>query len=528
MQVRVPWPQMVVATTLVTIAPAGVVWILHATGTVTSFWLGVALAATLALAASGAGTAYWRRHASGDVLFSDLLVWRWLRRRWMERRLVRADELLRRAGGADPKDATAVLSELGSALDAQDPYLDGHSRRVARYATMIAIHMHLPGEDVERVQAAASIHDIGKLRVPAEVLRKPGPLTDTEFELTKRHTIEGAAMVECLGDPRLAAVVRSHHERWNGGGYPDGLADERIPLEARIIAVADTFDAITSARPYRPAAHHREALDVIAGEAGRQLDPTAARAFISAYTDRRGIAARAIGAWTVLAPKAREFGAAAGAAVVAVVVAVAAAAAFTPFGPTGRYESGPAGAAAQAGAATPAPMPPTPSRSAAKRRRAAATTAPAAPGPETNATAAPVTAAPAPTPQPTPEPQPTPPPPPPPPAPPPPPPAPPPPPPPPAPPPPPPPPPQPTPAPQPTPTPTPQPTPTPTPQPTPTPTPQPTPTPTPQPTPTPTPQPTPTPTPFPTHTEEDCLNGGWIELGYPNQGQCISEAVQPP
>ena len=97
-------------------------------------------------------------------------------------------------------------------------------------------------------------------------------------------------MVECLGDPALAAAVRSHHERWDGSGYPDGLAGERIPLEARIISVVDTFDAITSARSYRPATPHAKALKIIDEEAGRQLDPDAARAFISCYSDRRGAA----------------------------------------------------------------------------------------------------------------------------------------------------------------------------------------------------------------------------------------------
>jgi HD-GYP domain-containing protein (c-di-GMP phosphodiesterase class II) len=257
MRARVRWPQMVAATALVTIAPAVVVWLLSAAGIVTSFWAGVALAAALALAASVAGTSYWRRHASGDVLFSDLLLWGWLRRRRLERRLVRADELLRQAGTAHPEREAAVLSQLGAALDARDPYLDGHSRRVTRYATMIARRIDIRDEQLATVHTAAAIHDIGKLRVPDEVLHKPGRLTEAEFELAKRHTSEGEAMLACLGDPQLAAAVRGHHERWDVTGYPDGLAGERIPLEARIISVADTFDAITSPRPYRPAARRR-------------------------------------------------------------------------------------------------------------------------------------------------------------------------------------------------------------------------------------------------------------------------------
>ncbi len=155
---------------------------------------------------------------------------------------------------------------------------------------MIAGRMDLSDEDVERVQAAAAVHDVGKLHIPREIVYKPGRLTDGEFELMKQHAGEGGEMVECLDDPALAAAIRSHHERWDGSGYPDGLAGEQIPIAARIISVADTFDAITSQRAYRPATPHARALEVIAEEAGEQLDPTAARAFISCYSDRRGAA----------------------------------------------------------------------------------------------------------------------------------------------------------------------------------------------------------------------------------------------
>ena len=268
MRSRAPWPQMAVATVVVMVLPALVVGALSALGVLTSVWAGVLLAVVLSLALSSAGSAFWRRHASGDVLFSDLLLWGWLRRRRTERRLGRADELLREAGDADSARKTELLRELGAALDAQDPYLDGHSRRVARYVTMIAQRMNLSAEQVERAKAAATIHDVGKLRIPAEVVNKQGRLTDAEFELMKQHAAAGGEMVECLGDPGLAAAVRGHHERWDGSGYPDGLAGERIPVEARMISVADTFDAITSARPYRAATPHAKALKVIADEAG--------------------------------------------------------------------------------------------------------------------------------------------------------------------------------------------------------------------------------------------------------------------
>src|SRR4249920_1488720 len=128
---------MAIATTVVMVLPAVIVGGLSALGVLTSLWVGGLLAVALSLGLSSAASAYWRRHASGDVLFSDLLLWGWLRRRRTERRLARADDLLWEAGHAESARKDDLLHELGAALDAQDPYLDGHSRRVARYVTMI-------------------------------------------------------------------------------------------------------------------------------------------------------------------------------------------------------------------------------------------------------------------------------------------------------------------------------------------------------------------------------------------------------
>ena len=189
-------------------------------------------------------------YATGDVVFSELLLWGWLRRRRTEPRLPRAAELLREAGDADPARKAELLRELDAALDAQDQYLDGHSRRVARYVTMIGERMNLSAGQVERAKAAATVHDVGKLRIPTEVVNKPGRLTEAEFELMKQHAAAGGEMVEVAAVTRhLAAAVRGHHERWDGGVYPDCLAGERVPLEARMISVATRSDAITSARP---------------------------------------------------------------------------------------------------------------------------------------------------------------------------------------------------------------------------------------------------------------------------------------
>jgi putative nucleotidyltransferase with HDIG domain len=161
--------------------------------------------------------------------------------------------------------------------------MKGHMRRVARYAAGTARHLGLPREEVERVRRAAAVHDIGKLETPAAIINKPAALSDEEIAAIRRHAVAGERIIARLGDPELAAIVRHHHERVDGGGYPDGLAGDEIPLGARIVATADTFDAITSERAYRSARSHREALELIDAEAGTQLDPEVVAAFHGYY-----------------------------------------------------------------------------------------------------------------------------------------------------------------------------------------------------------------------------------------------------
>jgi HD-GYP domain-containing protein (c-di-GMP phosphodiesterase class II) len=144
--------------------------------------------------------------------------------------------------------------------------------------------MGLPELQVATVRAAAALHDVGKINTPRAVLHKPGRLTDVELALIELHPVDGAEIVSTLGDPELTAMVRHHHERLDGTGYPDGLAGEEIPLGARIIAVADTFDAITSTRPYRPASTHEAAMEILEAEAGPRLDTSGVRA-LQAYYD---------------------------------------------------------------------------------------------------------------------------------------------------------------------------------------------------------------------------------------------------
>jgi putative nucleotidyltransferase with HDIG domain len=186
----------------------------------------------------------------------------------------------------DPFAGLALLADLSALLERRDPYTHGHGRRVARHAERIARALHLPILETTRIREAAAIHDIGKLATPRAILNNPGRLTAAEFAVLKHHAADGAEMVAAIGDARVTEMVRHHHERVDAGGYPDGLGGSEIPLGARIIAVADTFDALTSDRAYRPAGSPARALDVLAAQAGTQLDANAVAVFLGGRSPR--------------------------------------------------------------------------------------------------------------------------------------------------------------------------------------------------------------------------------------------------
>ncbi|HEU5322908.1 MAG TPA: HD-GYP domain-containing protein [Methylomirabilota bacterium] len=165
------------------------------------------------------------------------------------------------------------LLGLANALEAKDPYTRGHSERVAALARRVGAVLGLGPEEMGAVGHAGLLHDIGKIGVPETVLRKAGPLEPDEWALMRQHPVIGAQIVAPFEFLAAGAVaIRHHHERYDGSGYPDGLAGKIIPLGARIVAVADVYDALTSDRPYRPALPRAVALGHLAMEAGRTLD----------------------------------------------------------------------------------------------------------------------------------------------------------------------------------------------------------------------------------------------------------------
>jgi len=179
------------------------------------------------------------------------------------------------------EQAEAVIFALARAVEAKDSYTEGHLQRLAGYAVSIGERLGLSGEELIALRHGALLHDVGKVGVDELIIRKGGPLTPTEYRVMQQHTLIGERIVQPL---RMAAavgpIVRYHHERWDGRGYPDGLAAESIPLCARIVAVADAFDAMTTARPYNRVLSVDEAAERLRVGAGMYWDPTVVNVFL--------------------------------------------------------------------------------------------------------------------------------------------------------------------------------------------------------------------------------------------------------
>ena len=174
-----------------------------------------------------------------------------------------------------------TIKLIASALDAKDPYTHGHSLRVTMYSLILAKNLNLDDTTLEEIETAGLLHDIGKIGIPQKILCKPDKLTDEEYELMKSHPARAEKML--MGIKKLTVVsnwLRAHHERWDGKGYPYGLKGEEIPISGRIIALADTYDAMTSTRSYRKALSHETAIEEIKRCAGTQFDPVLADLFV--------------------------------------------------------------------------------------------------------------------------------------------------------------------------------------------------------------------------------------------------------
>jgi len=194
-------------------------------------------------------------------------------------------EKLKEAAEANRELFLGSIRMLAAAIDEKDPYTRGHSGRVAKYSTLIGRELGLSEEELDRLRIAALLHDVGKIGVDDRVLKKPGALTAEEFELMKQHTVKGANIMRPVSQLKeMLPGIELHHEHMDGRGYPYGLTAPQIPLMARVIAVADTLDAMTTNRPYQTAMELESALTRIKALTGAKFDAVIVAALDAAVT----------------------------------------------------------------------------------------------------------------------------------------------------------------------------------------------------------------------------------------------------
>ena len=231
---------------------------------------------------------WWEYHVLFLFAFGAILAgWAWEYRRSRGLDAIAEALVMRDAMEQLNRGRDESLVRLADEIESFDIATFGHVGRVAAYAYVIGKELGLPPAALRRLVLAAQMHDIGKIGLPLGLLMKPGKLTDAEFDQMKTHTVKGwdiSQQVKALRD--MGSVIRHHHERFDGAGYPDGLAGEEIPLESRIISAADTFDAVTSERPYRGAMTVDEAKAELRRVAGSQLDPRCVEALLSVLERR--------------------------------------------------------------------------------------------------------------------------------------------------------------------------------------------------------------------------------------------------
>jgi len=220
-----------------------------------------------------------------DTLIESQQINHWLK----EEVAIRTAELRMERANLE-RISVATLEALVNALEAKDPYLRGHSARVADLAATVAAEMALDEEDIELVRTAGRLHDIGKIGIREEVLNKQGPLTDEEFEHVKNHTVTGSQILAPLAHLKhIIDIVRSHHERWDGKGYPDGLSGEQIPIGARIIGTVEIYDALTTSRPYQEKMVPELAIERLRDLVGTVIDPAVHKALQSVVGRREAL-----------------------------------------------------------------------------------------------------------------------------------------------------------------------------------------------------------------------------------------------
>jgi diguanylate cyclase (GGDEF)-like protein/putative nucleotidyltransferase with HDIG domain len=205
--------------------------------------------------------------------------------------LLELAELRRLAEGPDRAARLRAAASLAHAVDARDAYTGSHSYMVGELAARVAKRMGLESEQIELARLAGSLHDLGKLAIPEEILRKPGPLNEAERLVLERHPQIGFRMLDSLGVEPVASWILHHHERWDGDGYPDRLGGEAIPLGARILFVADAYDAMTTDRVYRSKLSHERAISELERCAGTQFDPDVVSALLEELEDAGGVSA---------------------------------------------------------------------------------------------------------------------------------------------------------------------------------------------------------------------------------------------